>query len=181
MRSLASSFRRRAETWFLTVPSARTRVSAISGFVSPRATSSATMRSPRVSIARGSSQESLVRIAAFATRGSITIPPSITACNAAVSPSTDVSFAGKFITVYPSSDEEFAFALDELNGLLAGGEGPYILSDKRWRSGPVYFRYGAFVPPSDDAPFVSTLIDPEGNEVEDPRRPTYNPKRTICE
>ena len=73
----------------------------------------------------------------------------------------------------PSSDEEFAFALDELNGLLAGGEGPYILSDKRWRSGPVYFRYGAFVPPSDDAPFVSTLIDPEGNEVEDPRRPTY--------
>ena len=41
------------------------------------------------------------------------------------------------------------------------------------RSGPVYFRYGAFVPPSDDAPFVSTLIDPEGNEVEDPRRPTY--------
>ena len=57
----------------------------------------------------------------------------------------DRSAAGKFITVYPSSDEEFAFALDELDGLLAGGEGPYILSDKRWRSGPVYFRYGAFV------------------------------------
>ncbi|QPL04767.1 MULTISPECIES: class III lanthionine synthetase LanKC [Actinomyces] len=87
----------------------------------------------------------------------------------------DRSAAGKFITVYPGSDEEFASTLDELDGLLAGNEGPYILSDKRWRSGPVYFRYGAFVPPSDEAPFVSTLIDPEGNEVEDPRRPTYTP------
>lgn len=87
----------------------------------------------------------------------------------------DRSAAGKFITVYPSSDGEFTSALEGLDAVLAGNEGPYILSDRRWRSGPVYFRYGAFVPPSDDAPFVSTLIDPEGNEVEDLRRPAYTP------
>ena len=87
----------------------------------------------------------------------------------------DRAAAGKFITVYPSSDEEFSSALEGLDSLLAGGDGPYILSDRRWRAGPVYFRYGAFVPPSDDAGFVSTLIDPRGNEVEDPRRPAYTP------
>lgn len=87
----------------------------------------------------------------------------------------DRAAAGKFITIYPSSDEEFASALKELDVILVGSEGPYILSDGRWRSGPVYFRYGAFVPPSDGAPFISTLIDPEGNEVEDPRRPIYTP------
>lgn len=83
--------------------------------------------------------------------------------------------AGKFITVYPSSDEQFTTALNELDALLCGAEGPYILSDKRWKSGPVYFRYGAFVPPSKGAAHVSTLIDPTGEEVEDPRRPAYTP------
>ena len=87
----------------------------------------------------------------------------------------DRASAGKFITVYPSSDEQFTAALDGLDDLLSGEEGPYILSDRRWKSGPVYFRYGAFVPPSKDAAYVSTLIDPEGNEVEDPRRPIYTP------
>jgi serine/threonine protein kinase len=87
----------------------------------------------------------------------------------------DRAGAGKFITVYPGSDDQFASALDELDALLGGHEGPYILSDRRWRSGPVYFRYGAFVPPSKGAAHVSTLIDPEGEEVEDPRRPAYTP------
>ena len=87
----------------------------------------------------------------------------------------DRTSAGKFITVYPSSDEQFTAALDGLDDLLAGEEGPYILSDRRWKSGPVYFRYGAFVPPSKGADYVSTLIDPEGNEVEDLRRPIYTP------
>lgn len=88
----------------------------------------------------------------------------------------DRSAAGKFITIYPSSDEEFVTILEELDSRLTGNEGPYILSDKRWGTGPVYFRYGAFVPPpSNGSPFVSTLIDPDGNEVEDPRRPAYTP------
>ncbi len=87
----------------------------------------------------------------------------------------DRASAGKFITIYPSSDEQFASTLRDLDLLLSGERGPYILSDRRWKSGPVYFRFGAFVPPSKDAGFVSTLIDPDGNEVEDPRRPTFTP------
>lgn len=77
--------------------------------------------------------------------------------------------------MYPSSDEQFTAALNGLDDLLSGEEGPYILSGRRWKSGPVYFRYGAFVPPSKGAAYVSTLIDPEGNEIEDPRRPIYTP------
>lgn len=87
----------------------------------------------------------------------------------------DRAGAGKFITIYPNSDEQFTVALNELDSLLSGEVGPYILSDKRWRGGPVYFRYGAFVPPSKGAAYISTLIDPEGREIEDPRRPAYTP------
>ncbi|PPG52496.1 hypothetical protein C5C24_04635 [Rathayibacter sp. AY2B3] len=87
----------------------------------------------------------------------------------------DRAGAGKFITVYPGSDDEFARALEDLDALLAGCRGPYILSDRRWRSGPVHFRYGAFLPSETDTGFVSTLIDPDGNEIEDVRRPAYTP------
>ena len=87
----------------------------------------------------------------------------------------DRAGAGKFIAIYPNSDEQFTSALRDLDSLLSGECGPYILSDRRWKSGPVYFRFGAFVPPSNDADFVSTLIDPDGNEIEDVRRPKFTP------
>ena len=87
----------------------------------------------------------------------------------------DRASAGKFITIYPNSDKQFTSTLHELEACLLGMEGPYILSDRRWKSGPVYFRYGAFVPPEKQTVYVSTLIDPDGNEVEDPRRPAFSP------
>ncbi|MFC8078462.1 class III lanthionine synthetase LanKC [Streptomyces sp. NPDC057307] len=56
----------------------------------------------------------------------------------------DRGASGKFITVYPADDEQFGRVAGELDALLAGEPGPYILSDLRWNAGPVHVRYGSF-------------------------------------
>jgi len=53
----------------------------------------------------------------------------------------DRSASGKFITIYPT-EEQLERTLDELDEVLAGEPGPYILSDLRFRDGPLYVRYG---------------------------------------
>ncbi|MGQ0640966.1 MAG: class III lanthionine synthetase LanKC N-terminal domain-containing protein, partial [Gemmatimonadaceae bacterium] len=51
--------------------------------------------------------------------------------------------AGKFITVYPRDDEQFRELLEELHERTIGFTGPYILSDRRYRSSKVvHYRYG---------------------------------------
>ncbi|SDQ56274.1 class III lanthionine synthetase LanKC [Microbacterium sp. cf332] len=52
--------------------------------------------------------------------------------------------SGKFITIYPPNDEAAHSALLALDAEIGGRPGPYILSDLRWRRGPLYVRYGAF-------------------------------------
>jgi hypothetical protein len=52
--------------------------------------------------------------------------------------------SGKFITIYPGDAAELERVLRELGDLLDGEPGPYILSDLRWQSGPLYVRYGGF-------------------------------------
>lgn len=52
--------------------------------------------------------------------------------------------SGKVVTVYPRDTEELRIALTELDAVLGGRPGPYILSDHRWNTGPVSVRYGAF-------------------------------------
>lgn len=54
------------------------------------------------------------------------------------------SASGKFITVYPRDDGEFTATLTELDAALAGTPGPFVLSDLRFRAGPLYVRYGGF-------------------------------------
>lgn len=56
----------------------------------------------------------------------------------------DRASSGKFITVYPRDESEFELALKELDALLHGIEGPYILGDLRYGTGPLYVRYGSF-------------------------------------
>ncbi|MFD3519058.1 class III lanthionine synthetase LanKC [Streptomyces sp. NPDC058653] len=56
----------------------------------------------------------------------------------------DRGASGKFITIYPADDEQFGRVAGELDVLLAGEPGPYILSDLRWNAGPVHVRYGSF-------------------------------------
>lgn len=57
----------------------------------------------------------------------------------------DRSSAGKFLTVYPPDERALHDALVELDARLGGTPAPYILSDLRWREGPLFVRYGAFV------------------------------------
>ncbi len=81
--------------------------------------------------------------------------------------------AGKFITIYPN-EKEFYPLLEELDAALKDQpKGPYILTDKRWGEGNVFFRYGAFRELKDkDGRYC--ILDPKGNLIEDLRKPKFH-------
>ena len=84
--------------------------------------------------------------------------------------------SGKLVTIYPTDDAQLELVLGELNEILAGVEGPYILSDLRYAEGPLFVRYGAFVSrhclsPSGER--VLAIEDAQGNLVPDHRGPTF--------
>lgn len=56
----------------------------------------------------------------------------------------DRASSGKFITIYPTTLAELRDTLEALDSVIGGTPGPYILSDLRWRRGPLFVRYGAF-------------------------------------
>ncbi|MEU4836229.1 class III lanthionine synthetase LanKC [Streptosporangium sp. NPDC023615] len=84
--------------------------------------------------------------------------------------------SGKFITIYPADDMQLKQILDELDPLLEGLGGPYILSDLRWREGPLYLRYGGFVERltrNDLGEPAMAIETPEGDLVVDRRDPVF--------
>lgn len=88
----------------------------------------------------------------------------------------DRGASGKFITIYPRDDAELEALLRELDGQIGGEAGPYVLSDLRYSSGPLYVRYGGFaerwcVGP-DGEPHLA-IEDPTGTLVPDRRGPTF--------
>ncbi|MFD4797315.1 class III lanthionine synthetase LanKC [Streptomyces anulatus] len=88
----------------------------------------------------------------------------------------DRAGSGKFITVYPPSDEAFPEVCTALMGLLEGEHGPYILSDLRCGNGPVHTRYGAFAArfcSGPDGRPVPAVADPQGRLVPDDRGPSF--------
>ncbi|GAA3464538.1 class III lanthionine synthetase LanKC [Saccharothrix longispora] len=90
----------------------------------------------------------------------------------------DRSGSGKFVTVYPQHEDELHLALLDLDELLAGVPGPRILSDLRWRNGPVHVRYGGFarrlcrVPTGE---LVPAIAEPGGKLVPDVRGTVFRP------
>ncbi len=57
--------------------------------------------------------------------------------------------SGKFITIYPNSTDQFRELLSALYVALRGEDGPYILSDRRYKDSRVlYYRYGGILPVS---------------------------------
>lgn len=80
--------------------------------------------------------------------------------------------SGKFITIYPQ-DSVFVELLHKLYDALKLFErGPYILSDKCWKSSNIYYRYGGFKPIySEDGELC--IKDNNGNLVPDKRNAYY--------
>ena len=90
----------------------------------------------------------------------------------------DRGSSGKFITIYPVDETALARILTELGDRLDGERGPYILSDLRWRSGPLYVRYGGFAPRLTRTPtgeLVHCIVAPDGTLVPDVRGPSFKP------
>ncbi|WP_116247496.1 class III lanthionine synthetase LanKC [Nocardiopsis sp. FIRDI 009] len=84
--------------------------------------------------------------------------------------------SGKFITVYPADDTQLQRILEDLEGPLSGLGGAYILSDLRWKEGPLYVRYGGFAERhtrnelGEPVPAIET---PDGDLVPDRRDPVF--------
>lgn len=88
----------------------------------------------------------------------------------------DRGASGKFLTVYPADEEQCGRIAEELNELLAGEPGPYILSDLRWGAGPVYVRYGSFTERhcyDDKGELRPAIEDGQGQLVPDRREPAF--------
>ncbi|TCO59701.1 class III lanthionine synthetase LanKC [Actinocrispum wychmicini] len=88
----------------------------------------------------------------------------------------DRTGSGKFITMYPAGLGELERTLRELGARLDGFTGPYILSDLRWRSGPLFVRYGGFVErycKLADGSLTPAISDPDGRLVPDVRQPKF--------
>ncbi|MFI5617101.1 class III lanthionine synthetase LanKC [Streptomyces sp. NPDC051567] len=84
--------------------------------------------------------------------------------------------SGKFLTVYPADEEQCRSIAEDLDALLAGEPGPYILSDLRWSRGPVYLRYGGFTLRhcyDEHGALCPAVEDPDGRLVPDLRGPVF--------
>ena len=84
--------------------------------------------------------------------------------------------SGKLVTIYPTDEAQLELVLKELNEVLQGVEGPYILSDLRYADGPLFVRYGAFVSRHCLSPTgerVLAIEDANGALVPDHRGPTF--------
>ncbi|HSD44971.1 MAG TPA: hypothetical protein VLB87_00060, partial [Pyrinomonadaceae bacterium] len=87
--------------------------------------------------------------------------------------------SGKFITMYPPGVDRFKSLLEDLYAELHGEEGPYILSDKRYKDCRVlYYRYGGMQRTSlldVKGEKVLVLISPDGETIPDVRTPYFAP------
>ncbi|WP_084263268.1 class IV lanthionine synthetase LanL [Actinomadura formosensis] len=92
---------------------------------------------------------------------------------------TSRGHSGKFITIYPESDDEAVRLAAELHEATAGLPGPRVLSDRPYAPGSlVHYRYGAFTEDrriTTDGFYAWMILDPDGNPVEDRRIGRYTP------
>jgi hypothetical protein len=86
--------------------------------------------------------------------------------------------SGKAVTIYPPEEAALERILSELDDLLGGAPGPYILSDLRYGAGPLYVRYGGFTGRrcvDSQGDLVAAIENPAGELVPDPRPPVFTP------
>lgn len=92
----------------------------------------------------------------------------------------DRGAGGKFMTIYPKNNEEFAALLEPLHAATEGMDGPGILSDRRLRPGSlVHYRYGGFSSSQQvldgDGSLTPMLVAPDGQWFKDQRLAWYSP------
>lgn len=81
--------------------------------------------------------------------------------------------SGKFIAIYPPTDEKFLELLDTLYYLVKDFEGgPYILNDKCWKDSNIYYRYGGFKSMYNEKGELC-IKDELGKLIPDYRQPYY--------
>lgn len=84
---------------------------------------------------------------------------------------------GKFITIYPGSDEKFKAVLENLNTLTQEFRGPYILSDARYGGSRVlFYRFGQTSMPTEVGLYgvpTREIVAPTGRVVLDERKPYH--------
>lgn len=84
--------------------------------------------------------------------------------------------SGKLATIYPVDDASCERTLAELDDLIGGEQGPYILSDLRYGGGPLYVRYGGFTErhcQNAGGELVPAIEDDTGQLVPDVRGPVF--------
>lgn len=93
--------------------------------------------------------------------------------------------SGKFITSYPIDLASFQRLLEDLHASLRDEEGPYILSDKRYKDCRVlYYRYGGIKRTAQIdimGKEVPVLISPSGEPVPDIRTPYFSPPSWVTD
>lgn len=86
--------------------------------------------------------------------------------------------SGKLVTLYPENEARLASILIELDDVIGGRAGPYLLGDLRWADGPMYVRYGAFEPcysVFDRGGWEPAIEDPDGRLVPDREVEAFSP------
>jgi len=83
---------------------------------------------------------------------------------------SDFSQVGKFLTVYPRSDDEAISLARDLHRVTRGLPGPRIPFDAQYRPNSlVYYRYGAFRAPNKKS--IGLIRRPGGRQIADKRAP----------
>jgi Protein kinase domain len=88
-------------------------------------------------------------------------------------------YSGKFMTIYPPDEEAFSDLIERLYQQTKDEavEGPYILSDRRYKDSKLlFYRYGGFRPPrrlNIDGTQTTFLVSPTGEPVADERLPYF--------
>ena len=86
------------------------------------------------------------------------------------------SASGKAVTIYPADEAACERILRGLDAVLAGAPGPYILSDLRYGTGPLYVRYGGFTERfclDSGGEMAPAIENPAGDLVPDQRSPVF--------
>jgi serine/threonine protein kinase len=78
--------------------------------------------------------------------------------------------AGKLVTIYPPH-ETLELVLERLEEVLRHIPGPHILTDVRWKNGPVFVRYGAFKEMKHNGRYC--IKRPDNEWEEDVRQPWF--------